>query len=333
MSQNLDKKKKRKVKAKAARKKKPTTREPKVQSEQDFPDLPSPFSMERTLRQLGSAITDREFESEKEMQAFLDDFNQNDTEFSEEASWAVTPEDQAQELIYQVWEADDPEEVVSLVTRALELDPLCVDALMILAEMTAQSKEERISFLELIVKAGQHKLGEEYFEEHRGYFWGMIETRPYMRARFSLAEELREAERLEEAIAHYKAMLELNPNDNQGVRDILIGCYLMVGDLAGARWLLKEYEQDGGAVFNWSRVLERYLAKDTAGALAALETAREQNQFVEDYLTRKKRLPAKLPDYYSLGDKTEAIFCVSVIDLSWRRHRGAVKWLKDQKQA
>jgi len=41
-----------------------------------------------------------------------------------------------------------------------------------------------------------------------------------------LAQLLRGAGRAEDAICHFEALLELNPNDNQGVRDILLGCYL-----------------------------------------------------------------------------------------------------------
>ena len=90
-------------------------------------------------------------------------------------------------------------------------------------------------------------------------------------------------------------MLELNPNDNQGVRDPLLGLYLTAGDLKGAGRLLKKYEDDALANFAWGRVLERFLAGDRAGAKAALEIARAANGHVELYMTIRKPLPEEAP--------------------------------------
>src|SRR5439155_1134639 len=84
-------------------------------------------------------------------------------------------------------------------------------------------------------------------EESKGHFWGMLEARPYMRARQQLADLLLDAGRVSEAIGHFEALLALNPNDNQGVRDILLGCYLAGDDLDGARRLLRVYDEDAGA--------------------------------------------------------------------------------------
>ena len=55
----------------------------------------------------------------------------------------------------------------------------------------------------------------------KGDFWSFIETRPYMRAKAQLTDELWAAGFAEESIKHYKDMIELNPNNNQGVRYIL----------------------------------------------------------------------------------------------------------------
>ena len=59
-------------------------------------------------------------------------------------------------------------------------------------------------------------LGAEGFEEYAGHFWGFLETRPYMRARAGLAIALIKLGDESAAIEHFRAMLKLNPNDNQG---------------------------------------------------------------------------------------------------------------------
>ncbi len=61
-------------------------------------------------------------------------------------------------------------------------------------------------------------LGPEFFEENVGHFWGIVETRPYMRARLGLAFTLWGTGERDAAIEQAQDMLRLNPGDNQGVR-------------------------------------------------------------------------------------------------------------------
>jgi tetratricopeptide (TPR) repeat protein len=178
------------------------------------------------------------------------------------------------------------------------------------------------------VRAGEEDLGKDFFEENRGYFWGLIERRPHMRARASLAELLAETGRMGEAVDHLEAMLELNPNDNQGLRYVLLGHYLELDRLDGAKQLLKQFDEDCSAMFAWGRVLERFLAGDRAAARAALGEARQSNRFAENYLTGRKRLPRQLPGFYGIGDENEGIVCAVELGEAWSAHPSAIEWLK-----
>jgi tetratricopeptide (TPR) repeat protein len=239
--------------------------------------------------------------------------------------------DKAQDLAYEAMEADDAETAGTLALQAIRLDPECTDALHLLAELDHCTTDQFVARLRKTVDAGARRLGRGFFEENKGYFWGLLETRPYMRARASLAQALAESGRMEEAIGHYQEMLELNPNDNQGLRDLLLGLYLERGDLDGARRLFKQYENGYSAVFAWARVLERLLAGDETGADKALKEARNCNNFVAGYLTGRKKLPAESPDYYSPGKDSEAVVCMQCIGAAWKRHPDAVAWLKRAK--
>ena len=103
---------------------------------------------------------------------------------------------------------------VTLAHEALEISPDCADAYLLLAEEATSSLEEARELLEQGVAAGERALGPEPFEGDVGYFWGLIETRPYMRARAALAETLWALGGREEAVAHQRELLRLNPNDN-----------------------------------------------------------------------------------------------------------------------
>lgn len=61
------------------------------------------------------------------------------------------------------------------------------------------------------------------FETHVGHFWGILETRPYMRARYALAgqhlADMNTLDGVQEALDHLRDMLRLCRGDNMGVRD------------------------------------------------------------------------------------------------------------------
>jgi tetratricopeptide (TPR) repeat protein len=157
----------------------------------------------------------------------------------------------AQDLFYQAMETRSSERAKALLEEAVALDPACVDALAVMVDVSDGDLEWRIAGMRTVVEVGQEDLGKRFFAENRGFFWGLLETRPYMRARQRLAALLLEAGRRDEALAEYEALLDLNPNDNQGIRDILLGQYLFTGRLDRATKLLKAYADDASAVFTW----------------------------------------------------------------------------------
>ncbi len=133
-----------------------------------------------------------------------------------------TPLRKAQDMMYDAWEVTDPKGRIALARKALEVSRDCADAYVLLAEETASSVSEALDLYRQGVEIGERALGKDTFEEDVGHFWGILETRPYMRARAGLAECLWADGKHDEAIEHYKDMLRLNPNDNQGIRDLLM---------------------------------------------------------------------------------------------------------------
>ena len=77
--------------------------------------------------------------------------------------------------------------------------------------------------LELYRKGGEraNALGKEAFETEMRHFWGLLETRPYLRARAGLAQSLWDCGLHDAAIAHWRGILRLIPNDNQAIRYVL----------------------------------------------------------------------------------------------------------------
>lgn len=235
---------------------------------------------------------------------------------------------EAQQLVYDAWDATTDKRETELMLQALELNPLNVDALLHILRHSGVEGQEEIACLRHIVAAGARALGPRAFKDFAGGFWGFIQTRPYMRARHELAEALRAEGHYEEAIAEYEAMLELNPGDNQGVRYSLLCCYLVMDRLDGVQRLARKYKENKfSVVFAWGHVLERFLAGELSVASRALKAARLQNPHMEPFLNGARKLPRKVPEAYSPGSKDEAVTFAGGMMAAWGKHPEALRWL------
>lgn len=170
-------------------------------------------------------------------------------------------------------------------------------------------------------------MGEAFFAENVGHFWGMIETRPYMRARQGLADCLWAMGQKQDSIAHSEALLDLNPSDNQGIRDVLLSRYLALEHDVGAERLFRQYRDDWSAAFLWSRVLFDLRQGDQVAAKADLKTAMKCNCHVANFFTGKRNLPAELPATYSPGNQDEAVLYMANFAEAWLASSDAMEWL------
>ena len=236
--------------------------------------------------------------------------------------------DRAQEKAFEAMEASSRRGRIALAREALAISPLCSDGYLILAQEAA-SLDEALPLLRQAVDAGAQVLGEKTFEEDAGDFWGLIETRPYMRARHELALALWEKGQKAEAVGHYGELLRLNPDDNQGNRYLLLDALLELRRDGDAARLLKEYEEDGSAAWAWSAALLSFRReKDCATSRKALAEAHAGNPHVLPYLLGRKALPKSPPDYYSPGEESEAATYMYGAHAAWNGTKDARAWVE-----
>ena len=242
--------------------------------------------------------------------------------------------EKAQGIMYEAWDERNPAKRITLAQKALKISKNCADAYVLLAEEKASNLQEAFDYYQEGIQAGQRALGEVYFEENTGHFWGLLETRPYMRAMEGAASCLWQLGRKEEALQTYSEMLRLNPGDNQGIRYALVDLLLGLNRESDLEKLLKEYEGDWTAVWLYTQALLAYQKRgDSEKARRALQEALEQNRFVPEYLTGKKRVPNRMPDYIGMGEDTEAADYAANHLNYWRQTSGAIEWLKKELSA
>ncbi len=235
--------------------------------------------------------------------------------------------EQAQDLIYKAWETPNRKRRIALAERALGISPDCADAYALLAE-EADRLDAALELYQKGVEAGERALGKKIFAEEVGYFWGLLETRPYMRARAGLASCQWEKGQHDEALRHYRDLLRLNPNDNQGIRHVLALCLIQLRYHEELAALIERYKEDGSAEIVWTKALLSFrMQGDTAESRRCLSTARELNPHIAAYLCGLKKIPARLPDFISLGDENEASSYTAGHLEVWKATTGALAWL------
>lgn len=287
------------------------------------------MSAESVLADIHRLVEGREFESFDQLNAFLRDAFASGKPARRRARSSLQ---QAQDLMFRAWEERSRARRLALARKALGISPDCADAHVLLAE-EAPTVDEACASYAAGCEAGERALGPAAFRDHTGHFWGLVETRPYMRARLGLATCLFQLERHEEALAHYRELLRLNPNDNQGVRYLLVSalCELQRDDELLALLDGAEYGEDASAAWQYTRALVLYRrGRDSAAARKALAKARRGNPHVPAYLTGERKVPRRLPDYMGFGDESEAVVYAAENRSAWQTTPGALAWLEQQ---
>ena len=243
--------------------------------------------------------------------------------FDESVTEPETPIERAQELCYNAFGTHGRRRV-QLAREAMEICPDCADAYVILAEQ-AGTLEAELEYYTKATEAAERALGPEAFKEHTGHFWGITETRPYMRARAGVAMSLEQMGRLDEAADHFQALLELNPEDNQGLRYSLMPLLLQRNRDAEAARLLKQYDEES-ANWTYARALLAFrLSGRSTSARRELRTAFRSNSYVPEFLLSGAELPP--PPHYALGSPEEAAICVDELRDAFAETQGAMAWL------
>ena len=143
------------------------------------------------------------------------------------------------------WEAREQGDNIAAkkkALRALEVYPYCVDARNLLGNIYT----DRFEFheAEKVYRAAV----EDAVREQGGVvmmkdvpYWLEIDTRPYMRARHGLGLTLMQLHRYDEALKEFDILMDLNPNDNQGVRFLLADVHHFLENRETAEKYYEEY--------------------------------------------------------------------------------------------
>lgn len=221
-------------------------------------------------------------------------------------------EEQSDDLLFEAYDEPIKSKAIKLAKQALEINPDNIDAENFITKFEVNTIKRLGKYKETLDKE-QAKLEKEDFfnKENIGIFWGLIETRPYMRTKHSYMLTLMELGRYTEAIKQGEELLKLCESDNQGIRYLIMGLYVVLERFEECEKIYNKYSDDSTFML-FPLAVMYYKKGDYRKCKKVLKEIQENNEYLLDYLIGiKKFSKAKIEDIeangtYSWGSEAEA---------------------------
>jgi tetratricopeptide (TPR) repeat protein len=160
--------------------------------------------------------------------------------------------------------------------------------------------------------------------------WGWLENRPFLRCLQGLALAKYDGGEVEEALSLFQELLSLNPNDNQGVRAMVVQALFDLGRFEDALKITEQYIDDAMPETLYGRALALFKVGKKREATATLRKAAKYLPLgANELLKTKHRLPRTAsPDVVTLGGTDQAYYYWEHSGHFWEEDHKALEWLR-----
>ena len=95
--------------------------------------------------------------------------------------------------------------------------------------LETKDPERKLALYQHSYEIGKLALDVTITDDDSEDLWGLLETRPFMRAQLMLSITRWDLGQHDEAVRNYQELIQLNPGDNQGIRYRLLDALLVLG--------------------------------------------------------------------------------------------------------
>ena len=239
-------------------------------------------------------------EANEKLQEFIKMYNNREIEYEN------TPLDDAYEILEEAQNAKTEKEAIKLAKKAYEKSKECFDAILFQCDLE-ENGIKRMKLLDEGLEFEKNRLTKEkYFDkENIGHFYGIFETRPYIRGLVIKAEYLLEEGKISQAENVCREVLRLNENDNMGARYLLMAIYATLEKENDMLKLYKKYpEEDLEMIFPLFALYYK-LGNDKKAKEYLNRIDKCNSNFVKFFNGTIKESKKVKPGYYSRGDSSE----------------------------
>lgn len=239
-------------------------------------------------------------EANEKLQEFIKMYNNGEIEYEN------TPLDDAYEILEEAQNARNEKEAIKLAKKAYEKSPECFDAILFQCDLE-ENGIKRMKLLDDGLETEKNRLiKEKYFDkENIGHFYGIFETRPYIRGLVVKAEYLLEEGKLRQAESICKEVLRLNENDNMGARYLLMAIFATLEEENDMLKLYKKYPEEDLEMLFPLFALYYKIGNDKKAKEYLNRVNKCNSNFVKNFNDTIKESDKVKPGYYSRGDSSE----------------------------
>ena len=201
--------------------------------------------------------------------------------------------------------------------------------MVFLADFESTEERKLIKYNKIIDRASELLKKDNYFEDSVGYFWGIIETRPYLRAKAGRIRVLLNLEKYDEAIKECEDILRLNNHDNMGIRYTLMNLYCLLGKYDELNIFYKKYKEET-AYMLFPLAIMYYKQVKKEKSLKILKDLNKCNKYIIDLLIGKCKKPNKYPEYYSFGSIEEAVLVIEAAEYLLKNNQEFINFVSKE---
>jgi len=213
----------------------------------------------------------------------------------------------------------------------LEGYPEFIDAYNHLAMILDETRrhKEASQVWETAVQIGRSAFPKSFKRNRYRLPWGILDNRPFLRAYHSWGLQLLEEQKVTDALNVFNEILSMNPNDNQGIRALVIDCHLRLGQPTQVVAVCKHYPNDTMEEVLYGRPLALFqLRREPEARRALLKAIEILPNVAKELLKRTHRPPKDLkPNYVTHAGPDQAFYYWIHNGQHWVDTKGALELL------
>lgn len=246
------------------------------------PRVITPIIIEKLSYLQYKMIGKYEFENEEELKKAMDEIVGKPLEEYEPKNDI----ERAQILVYDGYEEDNNDTKRSYAMKALEYDELCADAYTLMGFAEVDDIEKAIEYFRMGETIYRQRYSDKYFNENKGEFFYIIETRPYIRNLYYTMLLLEMIGEYDEAIEKGNRILELCKDDQIGAGHRVVMLLIVKNRWEELDNMLSEHRfaEYDMAEFYFAKSMLNYFVKDNrTDALKYADKLFHSNRYIDRF--------------------------------------------------
>jgi len=191
--------------------------------------------------------------------------------------------------------------------------------------------DEAQTLWEKATNIGMLKIVEQFCASGNTLKWGWLDNRPFLRALSSLGLQYKKWGSQAQAIGIFETILNANPNDNQGIRSLLVESYFASDSPEKVLRLCMKFPDDTDENIMYGKVLALLKIDKKGKATKALEEAfRYLPNIARELAKKTHRRPAGMESrWLTQGSTDQAFIYWERQGKVWQNAPGALEFVRD----